>query len=210
MSQEGESRVDGGHSMSAAEVTETSSRLDEIQCALGRRRSKITSWSRSTVRQIVGRPEEYVVSRHTTPTGSADQPGVAMNDKGQIGAVNNGHLCAGEVRTMLARWTHAMDEALGHHLASLADSMGVSSPLDLPFSALGSLPQPKEMFPDVSYVTPAEVWARATLLLYVNDLALPLLSLIDTALDINGPLSVLVHKCRSLLFRQAKLSLLDE
>lgn len=211
MIQEGESRVDHGHSIPATEVTETSSPSHQNQGALGRGRSKITTWSRSIVRQIVRRPEEYVVSRHTTPTDSGEQPGIVMSEKGQVGAVVNvvDHLGADEVRTMLARWTHTMDEALALSLTSLADSMGVSSPQDLPFDALEALPQPQEMFPDASSVTPAEVWVRATLLLYINDLALPLLSIVDTASDSLGPLSVLVYQCRCLLFRQAKFSLLD-
>ncbi len=210
MSQDGESRVDHGHCIPATEDTETSAPSHQYQGVLGTRRSKITTWSRSTVRQIVGRPEEYVVSRHSTPTDLVEQSGVVMNNKGQIDAVTKDHLCADEVRTMLARWTHTMDQALGRYLTGLADSIGVSSPLDLPFTALEALPQPQEMFPDASSVTPAEVRVRATLLLYVNDLALPLLSLVDTASDTWGPLSVLVYQCRGLLFRQAKLSLLDE
>ena len=212
MRQEGGSRDDRGHNIPAAEINEALSPSQQNHSDLGRRRSKIKSWSRSTVRQIVGRPEEYVVSRHTTPTDSVGQPEVDMKDEGQAGTVAGAidHLCEEEVRTMMSRWTFTMDEVLGHHLTSLADSVGVSSPLDLPFNALETLPPPEAMFPDTSSVTPTEVWARATLLLYVNDLVLPLLSLVDTASDSCGPLSVLIHKCRCLFFRQAKFSLLDQ
>lgn len=173
------------------------------------RGSKITSWSRGTVRQILGRPEEYVVSRHTPRAASVEQFGAAVNEDILDCTVTDSVVDL-EVQNMLSGWTPSMDEALGRHLSSLADSLAVASPQDLPFSALKKLPSSKDMFQRASSVTSAEVQARATLLLYVNDLVLPLLPLLDTAMDNRGPLGRLLQKFRGLLFRQAKLLLLDK
>lgn len=176
------------------------------------RGSKIASWSRGTVRQIIGRPEEYVVSRQTTRTDSVEQFGAATSEHVRDNTVADSAVDLGpdEVQKMLSRWTASMDEALGRHLSNLTDSMAVASPLDLPFDALEKLPSSKDMFLRASSVDPAEVRARATLLLYVNDLVLPLLPLVDTAAANRGPLGDLVHKFRHLLFRQGKLLLLDK
>eukprot|EP00903_Cladosiphon_okamuranus_P007137 g6932.t1 len=202
MQPEGESRGNGGYN------SPSSSHRNRT----GVRGSKIASWSRGTVRQIIGRPEEYVVSRHATRTDSVEQFGPAStNEDARDSTVADDvvDLSPDEVQNMLSRWTPSMDEALGRHLSSLADSMAVSSPLDVPFNALDNLPSTKDMFLRVSSVAPAEVRARATLLLYVNDLVAPLLPLVDTAVDNRGPLGNLVHKFRHLLFKQAKFSLLD-
>ena len=202
MRQEHESRCTSGHNSPGSSHRSRS------------RGIKIASWSRGTVRQIIGRPEEYVVSRQTTQTDSVEEFDAAdtsehVRDSATVGdsAVDLG---PDEVQTILSRWTASMDEALGRHLSSLADSVAVASPLDLPFNALEQLPSPKEMFPRATSVAPAEVRARATLLLYVNDLVLPLLPLVDTAVANRGPLGDLVHKFRHLLFRQGKVLLLDE
>lgn len=178
----------------------------------GARESKIASWSRCTVRQIIGRPEEYVVSRYPTGTDSVEQLGTATNERvrDNTAAASAVDLGPDEVRNILSRWTPSMDEALGRHLSSLADSSAVSSPLDLPLNALEKLPSSKDVCLRAASLAPAEVRVRAALLLYVNDLVLPLLPLLDTAVDNRGPLSGLVHKSRYLLFRQAKLLLLDK
>lgn len=203
MRQDGESRGNSGQDSSSSSHRNRA----------GAKGSKIASWSRGTVRQIVGRPEEYVVSRHTTRTDSVEQYGAAAaNEDARDSTVADGVVDLGldELQNTLSRWTPSMDVALGRHLSSLADSMAVSSPLDLPFNALENLPSTKDMFLRVSSVAPAEVRARATLLLYVNDLVLPLLPLVDTAVGNRGPLGSLVHKFRHLLFKQAKLLLLDK
>lgn len=203
MQQEDESRGNSGHDSPSSSHRSHS----------GARGSKIAAWSRCTVRQIIGRPEEYVVSRHTTRTDSAEQLGAAMNEDirdSTVAASVVNLLGPDEIRNMLSRWTPSMDEALGRHISSLADSMAVASPLDLPFNALEQLPSSKDMLLRAPSVAPAEVRARATLLLYVNDLVLPLLPLIDTAYGKRGPLGALVHKFRYLLFRQAKLLLLNK
>lgn len=219
MRQEDTSRGNRGHNISAAAATATSS--PSLQRIVGRRGSKVTPWSRSTVRRIIGRPEDYVVSRHPTSADSVDHPD-AVSSKEDLGSTGQhdsagtaasvvvDHLSKDEVQNMMSRWTPTMDETLGHHLTDLAYSVAVANPLDLPFNALKKLPPSTDMFPSESPLAPANVWARATLLLYVNDLVLPLLPLLDTSSDGRGPLSALVRKCRHLLLKQTKLSLLDK
>ncbi|CAN0000230.1 unnamed protein product [Ectocarpus sp. 13 AM-2016] len=88
--------------------------------------------------------------------------------------------------------------------------MEVATPLDLPFNVLEKLPLSTEMFPGTDPVAPAEIWARTALLLYVNDLVLPLLPLISTTQGGRGPLGTLIHKFRHLIFKTTKLELLDK
>lgn len=215
--QEDASQENRGHNASSAETTAMSS--PRHRRIVGRRGSRIMSWSRCTVRQIFNNPEDYVVSRHETPLVSEERLTIAKDvgdrdDGGQdevdgVAASTIDHLRADEVRNMLSRWTRAMDEQLEHHLTKLADSVAVASPLDLPFDALRKLPPSNVLFPYESPIAPAEVWARVALLLYVNDLILPLLPLVDTSSDDRGPLSMLIHKCKHLVFQVAKISFLD-
>ncbi|CAM9356733.1 unnamed protein product [Ectocarpus sp. 12 AP-2014] len=186
---------------------------------VGKSGSKITAWSRRTVRQIASRPEDYVISRHTTPADSVERLGTTTNvddDRDSTGqhqtagevAVVDDFLRTDEARNVLSRWTPKMDEELGRHLIKLADTMEVATPLDLPFNVLEKLPSSTEMFPGTDPVAPAEIWARTALLLYVNDLVLPLLPLISTTQGGRGPLGTLIHKFRHLIFKTTKLELL--
>ncbi|CAM9095192.1 unnamed protein product, partial [Hapterophycus canaliculatus] len=205
-----------GHQASSPEATAISS--PSHRRIVGRRGSRIMPWSRCTVRQIFNNPEDYVVSRHETPTVSEGRLTAATNvvNRDNLGqradgvvASTAGHLHTDEVRGMLSRWTRRMDEELGHHLTELANSTAVASPSDLPFDALRKIPPSDIMFPNASPIAPAEVWARVALLLYVNDLVLPLLPFVDTSSDDRGPLSALIHKCKHLVFQTAKLSFLN-
>lgn len=220
MTQDDTSCGNRGHNISppAAAIANSNSSHQRIT---GRRGNKVTSWSRSTVRGIIGRPEDYVVSRHPTSAGQVELPSAATSNdnldgngqheaKGEATSVVVDHLLKDELQIMMSRWTQTMDETLGRHLTNLAHSVAVASPLDLPFNALEKLLPSTDMFPSESPIAPIDVWARATLLLYVNDLVLPLLPLIDTSSDGRGPLSASVHKCRHLLFKHTKLSLLDK
>ncbi|CAM9328498.1 unnamed protein product, partial [Scytosiphon promiscuus] len=211
------SKGNPGHTASVAEATTMLS--PPHRRLVGRRGSRIMPWSRCTVRRIFNNPEDYVVSRHETSTASegrfppaADVDGrdnLGQNETEGIAAGTVDHLRIDEVQDLFLRWTPRMDEELEHHLTKLADSMAIASPLDLTFDALSKMPLSTSSFPDASPVALAEVWARVALLLYVNDLVLPLLPLVDTSSDDRGPLSALIHKCRHMLFQAAKLSLLD-
>lgn len=204
-----------GHIASTADVTATSS--PPHRRIAGRKASRIMPWSRCTVRQIFNNPEDYVVSRHETPPVSQERPTTATDDRHSTGQRETGGVVAStgdclhpsQVRDMLLRWTRRMDEELEHQLTKLANSMAVASPSDLPFDALRELPPYDVIFPNASPIAQAEVRARAALLLDVNDLVLPLLPLVDTSSNDRGPLSMLIHKCRHLVFQAAKLEFLD-
>lgn len=186
---------------------------------IDRRESKTRSWSRCTVREIVGRPENYIISSGAATMDSAERPisatgvnhdhgGVRQHGPGVAAAVVD-LLSADELRNILPRWTRAMDEELGRRLDKLADSMAVTCLLDLPICVLDKLPTSRSIFPLTASLGLPEVWARAALLLYVNDLILPLLPLVDVSTYTCGPLRGLVHKCRHLVLKQPKLLLLN-
>lgn len=204
--QEDSCRGHRGHS-SGVEVVATGPSPPQ-RSIFGRPGSKTTSWSRSIVRQIVSLPEDFTVSRRTPPEES-DRP----NGKNHGGKVEHDVdlLRTGELRILLARWTPAMDEELARRLDQLAESMAVLTPLELPLEAIieQNLPVASALaFPLTASIAPVEVWARATLLLYVNELVLPLLPLVNTKSPERGPLGALLHKCRRLILTATKMSLL--
>lgn len=177
----------------------------------GKPGSKTTSWSRSIVRQIVGLPEFFTISRCTPPEESDHD--IGKNHGGDVHDVQHDVdiIRTGELPILLARWTPAMDEELARRLDQLAESMAVSTPLELPLEAITvqHLPVVSALaFPLTASMAPVEVWARATLLLYVNELVLPLLPLVNTKSAECGPLGALLHKCRQLILTATKMSLL--
>lgn len=185
----------------------------------GRRESRTMSWSRCTVRQIIGRPEDYAINRGETPVNSLEGPisskSASSGDSDDIAeqgvdvaAAVVGLLYTDQLPIILSKWTREMDEELRRRLDKLAESSAVSSLLDLPFDTLENLPASADLFPLTASLTAAELWARATVLLYVNDLVIPLLPLVDASRDRSGPLGALVYKCRHLIITEAKLSLL--
>lgn len=199
----------GGHRGHApgVEVVATGSSPSH-RSIFGRPGSKTTSWSRSIVRQIVSHPEDFTVSHRTAPEKSDDASrrhhgGDVQHDVDLIRTEG--------LRTLLARWTPAMDEELARRLDQLAESMAVLSPLELPLEAVvKNLPAVSaSSFPLTASVAPLELCARATLLLYVNELVLPLLPLVNTKAAERGPLGALLHKCRHLILTATKMSLLS-
>lgn len=176
------------------------------------------SWSRCMVRHIIGRPEDYVISRGATPVNSLECPTSSKSASGDsdndvengvdVAASIVGLLGTDQFRNVLSKWTQEMDEELSRRLNKLAECLAVSSPLDIPFDTMEKLPASAELFPLTASLAAAEVWARATVLLYVNDLVLPLLPLVEASRDGCGPLGALVYKCRHLIVTEAKLSLL--
>lgn len=161
-----------------------------------RRERRVASWSRRTVRQIIGRPKEYVVSRVELPVKMA-RPKSATSADAQAwngGAASNheeeGRAPAecilpdkAELKTTLrsSQWTRAKDEELRRRL---------------------------DVCPVIASFESAELRVRAALVLHVNDLVLPLLPLVNTSAGGRGPLGVLMRKCRHLILNEAKLSLL--
>lgn len=176
------------------------------------------SWSRCMVRHIIGRPEDYVISRGATPVNSLECPTSSKSASGgSDNSVEHGVDVAASIvallgtdqfRSVMSKWTREMDEELSRRLDKLSESSAVLSPLDLPFDTLENLPASAESFPLTASLPTAEVWARATVLLYVNDLVLPLLPLVNASCDRRGPLGALVYKSRHLIITEAKLSLL--
>lgn len=209
-------RHNRGHSLTPAAATKMTS--PQHQNVVGTVESKVTSWSRAMVREIVGHPDAYVISRGSTPADKLERPvsptsehgyqdGTGQHKIGVATAVAE-MLRTDKFRSMLSRWTPAMDKELRRRLENLAQSLAFSSPLDLPFDTLEKLPTSTDAFPLTSSLVPTEIWARGTLLLYVNNLIVPLLPLVDAVSDGHGPLGTLVYKCRHLIFNEAKLALL--
>lgn len=186
----------------------------------GIRDGKTTSWSRCTVRQILGRPEDYVISRGTTPAESRERLTPAASttvnrdeaDRQEPGMASAVISCLGidEIKNSLSSWTQAMDEELARRLDTLAEESALTTALELPFDALENLPVLAHEFPLTTSLRPTDVWVRATLLLYVNDLVLPLLPLVDASRNARGPLGTMVRKCRHLILKDAKMTLMGK
>lgn len=113
-----------------------------------------------------------------------------------------------ELQGILSRWTPSMDEELRRRLERIADSMALDTPLDIPFTVLGNVLPSMNRPALISHISSIDLRARATLLLQVNDLVLPLLPLLNASNGSRWPLASLVRKCRHLLFSEAKLSFL--
>lgn len=200
--------------------------------------ANIASWPRRVIRQITNHPDKYVISR-VEPSAKLEVPGSKSSTttagrgegddsrgKGYRSGTGqtNGERYeersmrqedgfklpdAAKLKVMLSGWTRAMDEELKRMLDTLAESAAFGSLLCFPFVSLESPPNPAT-FPLISAVAPADIRARAALLLHVNELILPLLPLVDTATHGRGYLGASIRKYRHVLLHKAKLSVLRE
>lgn len=178
---------------------------------------KIVSWFRSNVRRIVSHPEDFVIRRVATPVDSAERniPSASSKDDGEsgsqqeadVGGIVSNNLSIDDVRRAVSAWTPAMDEELVCRLNMLAESLALVSPLELPFDILEDLPTDEATFPLTTSMRIDSVRARASLLFYVNNLVLPILPYVGAASG-RGALGQLIRKCKHLIFKEAKLSLL--
>lgn len=174
---------------------------------------KIVSWFRSNVRRIVSHPEDFVIRRVETPVDSAERKinSSSSKDDGESEADVRGiapnNLSIDDVRRAVSAWTPAMDEELVCRLDMFAESLALVSPLELPFDILQDLPTGEATFPLTASMRIDSVRARASLLFYVNNLVLHILPYVGGASE-RGALGYLIRKCKHLIFKEAKLSLL--
>lgn len=183
----------------------------------GGQEAKIVSWFRSSVRRIVSHPEDFVISRVATPVDSAERsiPSSSSNDYGEscgqqeadVGGIVPENLNIDDVRRAVSAWTPAMDEELVFRLNMFAESLALVSPLELPFDIVEDLPTDEAAFPLTASIRIDNVRARASLLFYVNNLVLPILPYVDASSG-RGALGHLIRKCKHLIFKETKLSLL--
>lgn len=186
-----------------------------------RQGSKILPWSRRTLRQVLDYAEDFILTRRTTPATPFERKGLATRAEDERGDADRGVPVTSmavalwdllttndELRSALSKWTPGMDEELRRRLDEVTESSAGAGPLDLPLNALENLPSCPELFPLTSGLAPAHVWARAALLVYVNDLVLPLIRLVDASPDACRPLGMSIRKCRYLLLKEEKVALL--